>query len=71
MKQHTIKVYGKTELALLYSPAVSPEVARRRLAYWILRYPGLSERLCAHGGKYAHFYTPAQVRILFEALGEP
>ncbi len=22
-------------------------------------------------GKYAHFSTPAQVRMLFEALGEP
>ncbi len=71
MKQSPIKVYGKSELAMLYSPGYSPVVARKRLAYWISRYPGLRERLYAHSGKYAHFFTPAQVRMLFEALGEP
>ncbi len=71
MKQPLIKFYGKSELAMLYSPGFSPMVARKRLAYWISCYPGLRERLAASGGKYAHFFTPAQVQMLFEALGEP
>ncbi len=71
MKQLPVKVYGKAELAMLYSPGFPPVLARKRLAYWISRYPGLKARLDAAGGKYAHFFTPAQVKMLFEALGEP
>ena len=67
-----IRSYGKSELALLYLPDVTPNAARRTLNAWITVSPGLSERLHQTGlSASAHYYTPAQVRMIVEALGEP
>ena len=40
-----IRTYGKSELALLYLPDVTPHAARRTLNAWINLSPGLRDRL--------------------------
>lgn len=66
------KSFGRTELALLYCPDITPGRAWRKLQQWIALYPGLTEQLRQHGytGKSRSF-TPAQVGLIIEALGEP
>ncbi len=64
--------YGRTELAQLYSPSLAPSAAWQRFDQWIDRYPGLRERLAAsdcHTGSRS--WTPAQVAMIVEVLGEP
>lgn len=67
-----IRSYGRTELAQLYNPCLTPKAAYRKLVGWIDHYPGLAVRL-AELGKLpgSRSYTPAQVREIVEALGEP
>ena len=66
-----IRSYGRTELAQLYNPCLTPKAAYRKLVGWIDHYPGLAVRL-AELGKLpgSRSYTPAQVREIVEALGE-
>ena len=68
-----IREYWRTELAQLYSPKISPEAAWRKLKGWIAYYPGLTERLQALGYRHRQqrTFTPAQVRAIIEAIGEP
>lgn len=67
-----IRSYGRTELALAYSPDLSPMAAWRRLDQWIVRYPGLSAHLSSIGYRTGQrAWTPAQVKAIVEALGEP
>jgi hypothetical protein len=67
-----IRSYGKSELAQLYLPDITPCAARRTFNSWINLSPGLSDRLHQTGlSPSAHYYTPAQVRMIVEALGEP
>ena len=67
-----IRSYGKSELAQLYLPDITPCAARRTFNAWINLSPGLSDRLKAYGfSTKSHYYTPAQVRMIVEALGEP
>lgn len=68
----TIRQYGRTELAQLYSPDIAPESAWRRLRRWIERSPGLTGRLRSLGYTGAsRCFTPLQVRVIIDALGEP
>lgn len=71
-RQFTIREYGRTELAQLYSPSIQPESAWVKLKLWIRLHPGLPERLSALGydGRTRSF-TPAQVQAITDALGEP
>lgn len=67
-----IRSYGRTELAQLYCPELTPKAAYRKVDGWIRRYPGLTGRLAEMGHlPTARTYTPAQVREIIEALGEP
>ena len=99
-----IRSYGRTELAQLYNPCLTPKAAYRKLVGWIDHYPGLGYRMptplsssiIRHSAAYRklvgwidHYpglavrlaelgklpgsrsYTPAQVREIVEALGEP
>lgn len=68
-----IREYGRTELAQLYAPDITPEAAWKKLKGWIAYYPGLTERLQALGYRPAkqRTFTPAQVRAVIEAIGEP
>ena len=68
----TIRSYSKSELAMLYSPYITPKAAVRKLNRWIAFKPGLQEQLRASGMlPNAKCYTPLQVHTIVEALGEP
>lgn len=72
MNTFVIRPYGRTELALIYSPHLCPEAAFRKLKQWIALAPGLSDRLMALGSSpRSRSYTPAQVSLIVAALGEP
>lgn len=67
-----IKTYGRTELALTYCPGMTPASAYRKFSSWIVRYPHLKERLEELGhNRHCRTYTPAQVQVIIDALGEP
>lgn len=68
-----IRQYGRTELAQAYSPDITPEAAWKKLRGWIDIYPGLNEQLTAAGYNPSRqrIFTPAQVRMIVEAIGEP
>lgn len=64
--------YGKSELAALYLPNILPASANKAFNEWIEAFPGLSRELAANGlTLHSKRYTPAQVRIITAALGEP
>lgn len=67
-----IRSYGKSELAQLYLPTITPCAARRTFNAWITLSPGLTDRLKSLGfSPSSHYYTPRQVQLIVEALGEP
>ena len=73
MEQFTIKSYSKAELALLYFPdANSTHVAVNRLMNWIKRCPLLWDGMLRQGyKKTAKWFSPREVRMIIEYLGEP
>ena len=72
MEPFAIRTYGRTELAQIYCPGLCPEAAYRKLQRWIDLYPGLRRELSESGlSARSRTYTPAQVRIIVAALGEP
>ncbi len=72
IKAFRIRTYGRTELALVYSPDLTPKGALARLNRWIRHYPGLEEQLKATGFRWSQrSFTPTQVGYIIEALGEP
>ena len=71
MDEFKIRTYGRTELAMLYSPGLTPKGALARLNNWIRIYPGLESQLKATGFNWLHrSFTPAQVAHIVKALGE-
>ena len=67
-----IRSYGKGELALLYINGVQQQTAVNQFNKWIRTFPGLEERLLEKGmSRTGRRYTPAQVRLIVDALGEP
>ena len=71
-KEFQIRTYGKAELGMLYSPGISPDSARKKLMYWIGLQPRLVEALRLHGLRTgSKTFTPMQVRLIVEAIGEP
>lgn len=73
MKNFKIKAYGKSELAQLYFPdANSPHTAVNHLMSWIHRSPKLTAELEKMGyKKSAKYFTPREVALVVELLGEP
>ncbi|MDY5237372.1 DUF4248 domain-containing protein [Bacteroides helcogenes] len=72
MELFRIRTYGRTELAQVYFPALCPQAAFRKLNQWIDFHPTLRSGLRALvSSEKARTYTPAQVRLIVEALGEP
>lgn len=73
MTEFKVKAYGKSELALLYFPdASSAHTAVNHLMSWIRRNPQLKEQLVGMGyRKSAKFFTPKEVKLIVEYLGEP
>ena len=67
-----VREYGRMELAQLYCPDIAPESAWKKLKKWIDLNPGLADRLRAVGyDSHTRSFTPAQVRLIVDALGEP
>mgnify|MGYP002624651195 CR=1 FL=1 len=68
-----IRQYGRTELAQRYSPGITPEAAWKKLRLWINYHPLLPRTLRGLGYEEGRqrVFTPAQVRAIVEAIGEP
>ena len=72
MENFQIRSYGKSELALCYSPDITEGAARRKLMRWIGRKPGLMEAMTEAGyNELSHTFLPIEVKLIVEALGEP
>ena len=73
MTEFKVKAYGKSDLALLYFPdASSAHTAVNHLMSWIQRNPLLKEQLAKMGyRKSSKYFTPKEVAIIVECLGEP
>lgn len=67
-----IKIYSKTELALLYFPNSSPETARRHLMNWINGNENLKEALVRKGYQPRdRIFKKSLVQLIFDYLDEP
>lgn len=67
-----IRYYTKQEIALLYFPESSPEVANAHLRRWIQKRTPLYRKLLEVGyRKSDKGFFPRQVAIIFDFLGEP
>lgn len=72
METFKIRTYGRTELAQLYFPDLCPQAAFRKLNQWIDFHPTLRIELRALvPSDKVRTYTPAQVQLIYHALGEP
>ena len=73
VKPFEIRSYGKSELAMLYFPhAQTTEGALSNLRFWIRKCRDLDAALKACGmARQAKSYTPKEVALIVEYLGEP
>ena len=73
MNEFKVKAYGKSDLAMQYFPdAMSAHTAVNHLMSWIHRGAKLEEELAKTGyRKSDKFFTPRQVALIVEYLGEP
>lgn len=72
MNEFKIRAYGRMELAQLYSPALTDIAAYRKMKKWITVCPGLLQRLYDLGyDPQRRSFTPLEVRVIVDALGEP
>lgn len=72
MSNNTVKTYGLGELAQMYNPLLTNSAARKKLYVWMERHPTLMSDLRKTGyTAKQRTFTPLQVRLIFEALGEP
>lgn len=75
MKNNTffeIREYGRSELASLYSPGIEPLSAWRKFKRWMVKSPHLLDNLETLGyDQHQHTFTPLQVRLIINAIGEP
>lgn len=72
MMEFKIRAYGRMELAQLYAPNLTGIAAYRKMKKWIGVYPGLEEKLASLGYQPTHrSFTPLEVKVIVEALGEP
>ena len=67
-----MKSYLKVELARMYFPMLSAELAMQRLRRWIHKNPELETELSkCHVSKNADFYSRKQVSLIVEYFDEP
>lgn len=68
-----VRQYGRTELAMQYSPDITPEAAWKKLRAWIDYHPLLPSELrrLGYDPRRQRIFTPAQVKAIVCALGEP
>ena len=68
----TMKEYGRTELAQLYCPTLTPDAAWRKLKRWIGLNSDLTRELTELGyTARQRTFTPRMVSRIFHWLGEP
>ena len=64
----TIRAYGKSELAMMYFPnSSSKRSALRKLQHWI----SINPRLSALVGSSGNYFTPKEVQLIVDEVGEP
>ena len=61
------RTFGRTELAQAYFPQLCPEAAWHKLRQWITINPALRHLRDLR----RRSFTPAEVRLIFDNLGEP
>ena len=66
-EKFVVRAYGKSELAMIYFPESSKETAMKKFRNWLR----INQRLRNYINKNARCYTPKQVRIIVEEVGEP
>ena len=72
MDEFIIRPYTKKELALMYFPDSTPRTAVSHLMCWIRRCTQLWEQLQETGYEpTCKTFTPRQVKVIVEQLGEP
>jgi len=73
MNDFPIRGYSKKELALCYFPSSdNPHTAVNHLMSWIRRSSLLHDALVRQGySKTAKWFTPREVKLIVEHLGEP
>ena len=72
MTDFKIRPYTKKELALMYFPDSNPRTAVNHLMAWIYRCTPLLGQLETAGyEKSSKGFTPRQIRMIVEHLGEP
>lgn len=71
-KEFRIRSYGITELAMIYCPELTANGALKKFRRWIDVNPQLHERLGFSQGRHrTRSFTPFEVKLLVEVLGEP
>ena len=66
--------YGKSELAILYFPALRPEIALQKLKRWIKKCKALFNELTKEEYGYRSSdknYTAREVKLIVHYLGAP
>ena len=72
MSKNNVKTYGLGELAQMYNPQLTNAAARKKLYVWMNRHPTLMSDLRKTGYEdKQRTFTPLQVSLIFDALGEP
>ena len=72
MTEFKIRAYGRMELAQLKSPTLTHMAPSRKMKPWISLCPGLLQRLYDLGYESKRrSFTPLEVRVIVDALGEP
>lgn len=67
-----VKCYSRSELAFMYMPNLNIRAAQRQMNLWLDTNERLKMRLLEAGANdKIRFYTPRQVEIIFEELGQP
>ena len=66
-EEFKIRAYGKSELAMLYFPGDSKESALRKFRFWLK----VNKRLRKFITPKRKYYSPKQVRVIIDELGEP
>lgn len=72
MEDFKVRAYSKQELALAYFENANPHVAVNRLMRWIQTCEELKKELQKIGyKKTSKFFTPKEVGLIVDYLGEP
>lgn len=70
--EFTFRAYTKAELAQLYSPDLSPELALQKLYRWMRKNTELTQALAEAGyDKYRHSFLKREVKLIVHYMGEP